>query len=210
MEKITEFLKKNWIWIAIAIIVIIVALYLKNKKESGYEGWAADLNDSGFDPKWREAPCADCGPGGMFGPAYAEAVEKAGGIDKWFGKRTDELIKRARELSGGISDKDFELAIKRSGGFIPYIQGRERAINRIENATSELKDLMKFPGVHGMGTIGEEYIEIKVLDEATKKAVMQEIEERNKKNPVISCRPLPFHYMGYPVKIVIGPMAKAL
>lgn len=194
-----EFLKKYWIIVVLAIILIAgITIYLRRRKKK----------ESGFSLQ-NEVPCADCGPGGMFGPAYAEAVEKAGGIDKLFGKRTEELIKRARELSGGISDKDFELAIKISGGFIPYIQGRERAISRIESATSDLNDLMKFPGVHGMGTIGEEYIEIKVLDEATKKAVMQEIEERNKKNPVISCRHLPFHYMGYPVKIVVGPMAKA-
>lgn len=35
MEKVTEFLKKNWIWVLI-IVVVIVYLLNRKKKESSY------------------------------------------------------------------------------------------------------------------------------------------------------------------------------
>ena len=113
-----EFVKKHWKWIVLAIIVIVaVAVYLKRRK-----------SESGFD-----TPCMDCGPGGMFGPGWT--MEK-------FTKQVDELRNRARELSGGISESEFEQAIKRSGGFIPYIQGREIAVKKDKEALDDLKDVV--------------------------------------------------------------------
>jgi hypothetical protein len=197
-----EFLKKHWKWILLAVIVIIaIALYVKKKKESDYEGWAADI-DKSFDPKeWSEVPgaCVDCGPGGMFGPGWT--MEK-------FEKRIDELKKRAYELGGGLSGAELEQAIKRAGGLIPYIDGREIAVKRMEGATNNLKDAMNIPGVHGLGSMMGEYIEIAVIDEATKQKVIKFIEEKKKAMPMI-----PGHgegkYMGYPVKIVIREQAVA-
>jgi hypothetical protein len=188
MEKITEFIKKNWIWITIAVIVIIaVCIYLKRRKKA----------ESGFDLE-QEGACVDCGPGGMFGPGWT--MEK-------FTKQVDELRKRAGELSNGLSGSELEQAIKRAGGLSPYVEGRETAFKRINEATNDLKDVMKIPGVHGIGTIMDEYIEIAVIDEAAKHKVIKFIEIIKKAKPMI-----PSHgegYMNYPVKIVIREQAKA-
>jgi hypothetical protein len=178
-----EWIKKNWVWILIAVAILVIAcVYLKRKQDNGL----------------REGACADCGPGGMFGPGWT--------MDK-FNKSVDELKKRAQELGNGLTGIELEQAIKTAGGLIPYIQGREIAFKRIEEATDNLKDVMNIPGVHGLGTMMDEYIEIAVIDEAARQKVMKFIEEKKKAIMMI-----PSHgagYMGYPVKILIREQSKA-
>lgn len=171
------------------ILYFIIKLY-KNRSEAAY------LRDS-FDTLsiTPNIPCADCGPGGMFGLGSPPAN---------FMQNPATMEQRARDLSGGISDSEFKAAINRAGGFMPYIKGRETAIRRMDEATADLRGVMNIPGVNGTGTVNEG-IEIAVINEATKKKVQQFVAEKNKKfipNP-------PGTYGGIPVNIVIRPMAVA-
>ena len=189
----TEFFKKHWKWILLAAVVLVaILLYLRRRKkeESGF-----NLNETG-----QEVPgaCVDCGEGGMFGPGWT--MEK-------FQGRVDELRKRAGELSNGLKGEELNRAVQRAGGLVSYIQGRETAIKRIEEATNNLKGVMNIPGVHGIGTIMGDHIEIMVIDNTAKQKVIMFIEQKKKEKAMI-----PSHgkgYMGYPVKIVIQPMMKA-
>ena len=188
-----DFAKKYWIELMLVGVVIIlaIAIYLKRRRK-----------ESGFNvEEWREMPgaCVDCGPGGMFGPDWT--MEK-------FQNNVNELKKRAVELGGGLKGVELEQAIKRAGGLMPYIEGREKNIQRIEEAANNLKDVMNIPGVHGLGSMMNGNIEIAVIDEATKQKVLKFIEEKKKAILMI-----PGHgegkYMGHPVKIVIREVAKA-
>ena len=181
-------------WILVAVIIIVAAIYLKRRKESGFS-LPPELQGGGACPN----NCCDCGPGGMFGPGWT--MEK-------FNKQMDNLKNRAIELGGGLIGGELDQAIQRAGGLIPYINGREIAVKRMQEATNNLKDVMNIPGVHGLGSMMNGDIEIAVIDEATKQKVMKFIEEKKKTIMMI-----PGHgegkFMGHPVKIIITEQAKA-
>ncbi len=191
------------------ILYFIIKLY-KNRAEAGYyrdnflclnippnlpgvgcqPGQLFDLNHPAV-----SSYCVDCGPGGMFGPGWT--MEK-------FQKQTGDMKRRAAELSGGLQGADLDRAVQNAGGLIPYIKGREIALNHKAQAIADLNPLINIGGVNGFGDVNDG-IEISVLDQATKQKVQQFISNKNKKyipNP-------PGTYAGYPVTIVIQPMAVA-
>lgn len=209
-----KFIQDNYKFLIAVLIIFVIAVWLakrlggKGSESSFYRDnllfYPVDglLNRSDrigdlVYLNYKNMPCKDCGPGGMFGEGWTM---------EGFEKHADQMRQRARELSGGLNDQDLEKAVANAGGLIPYIKGRETAIRRMQSATDDLRGVMNIPGVHGIGTAFD-HIEIAVLDDAAKQKVLQFIELKKRLKPLI-----PGHgpgYMNYPVKIVKREMAVA-